>query len=404
MSAVPPIQSWGFGPSFGTSFSLTSGNPVTAGSLIVVSIFIDAYYAYGVTTVSDSAGNIYTVDAEGIGYYTGVASTTIVLGGGAALTILVDTPLNSALTRVFVSEYASALSPRFDTVDTASAPYPFTGYNKGVPTPISLTTASDAELLVCLTLWQSLVTPVASAGYTLEDTTSFAGWTTAVQDSIAGIAGIQTITPDDAGSTSGVRSGLFAAYRVASTTNASVNLTGVSATSLAAIVSEKGSANPVPAGNTTSSVLGNISSSGGGKAPLIGTVSASSLTNISTSTSNTNSANITVFGVSAAISISALFPSAGANVTSGSNATIPQLGTVAASVGISVFLVGVSTQPRAALVSETGSANVYLFGVATQSVARLPISSISAHGTTKVIPAFSAITSVLGISGTTEVM
>lgn len=395
MSAVPPIQSWGFGPSFGTSFSLTSGNPVTAGSLIVVSIFIDAYYAYGVTTVSDSAGNIYTVDAEGIGYYTGVASTTIVLGGGAALTILVDTPLNSALTRVFVSEYASALSPRFDT---------FTGYNKGVPTPISLTTASDAELLVCLTLWQSLVTPVASAGYTLEDTTSFAGWTTAVQDSIAGIAGIQTITPDDAGSTSGVRSGLFAAYRVASTTNASVNLTGVSATSLAAIVSEKGSANPVPAGNTTSSVLGNISSSGGGKAPLIGTVSASSLTNISTSTSNTNSANITVFGVSAAISISALFPSAGANVTSGSNATIPQLGTVAASVGISVFLVGVSTQPRAALVSETGSANVYLFGVATQSVARLPISSISAHGTTKVIPAFSAITSVLGISGTTEVM
>ena len=395
MSAVPPIQSWGFGPSFGTSFSLTSGNPVTAGSLIVVSIFIDAYYAYGVTTVSDSAGNIYTVDAEGIGYYTGVASTTIVLGGGAALTILVDTPLNSALTRVFVSEYASALSPRFDT---------FTGYNKGVPTPISLTTASDAELLVCLTLWQSLVTPVASAGYTLEDTTSFAGWTTAVQDSIAGIAGIQTITPDDAGSTSGVRSGLFAAYRVASTTNASVNLTGVSATSLAAIVSEKGSANPVPAGNTTSSVLGNISSSGGGKAPLIGTVSASSLTNISTSTSNTNSANITVFGVSAAISISALFPSAGANATSGSNATISQLGTVAASVGISVFLVGVSTQPRVALVSETGSANVYLFGVATQSVARLPISSISAHGTTKVIPAFSAITSVLGIFGTTEVM
>jgi hypothetical protein len=66
--------------------------------------------------------------------------------------------------------------------------------------------------------------------------------------------------------------------------------------------------------------------------------------------------------------------------------------------------VGVSTQPRVALVSETGSANVYLFGVATQSVARLPISSISAHGTTKVIPAFSAITSVLGIFGTTEVM
>jgi hypothetical protein len=397
MSAVPPIQSWGFGPSFGTSFSFTSSGPITNGSLIVVSVFLAAGLPPGTLSVSDSSGNTYTVDGQGGGGFPQVylASTTVTSGGGSTITILVNTPGNTGSTRVFASEYASALSPRFDAA---------TSFFNTTPTTNSVTTTNANELLISLTLWESTVTPSADTGYTIEDAQSFVSITTLVQDSVAGAAGVQTITLPAVGSSGVGRDGIFAAYRVASTTNASVNLSGISSVSAVTLTSEKGTANPTPAGATTASAVGTLSDSGTANAPLSGTVTASSLTNVTTSTSSTHNASITVFGVFTASVVGSLAPGAGANASIGSNATISVAGTAMPSVGVSAFLTGVNSQPRVALLVETGSANVFLFGVTTLSIVRLPIGSTPAHGTAKVTPSFSGNASVVGVSGTTGVM